>query len=336
MKYLCLMKMFFNKLHYAGNSALSLLLLPFSFFYGLITCFRNYLYDKNFLKSVKLPAFVVSIGNLTTGGTGKTPITREIANYFNEQGKKTAVISRGYGGKLDIKNTNVISNGEKIFYDADLAGDEPYWIAKNSPNTIVITGKDRVKSGRLAVEKFKAEVILLDDGFQHRRLHRDVDIVLIDSAMAFGNGFLLPVGPLREHISALRRADRIIMTDRVSKAFVCRLTGEKISGISRAMAFSGIARPEPFFKSLEEQNIELVLKISFPDHYLYTEEDVNSLSDRAKAAGAEALITTEKDMVKIEPFIRGLKGKIPIYALKLKVNIEAEELFKNENPRNQV
>ena len=305
-------------MHYSKNSGLSLLLLPFSFFYCVAVCFRNFLYDRGLLKSTKLPAFVISIGNITTGGTGKTPVTCEIANYFNRQGKKVAVISRGYGGKLSNKKTNIVSSGEKLYYNAELAGDEPYWIAKNSPGTVIITGKDRIKSGKLAIKEFNAEILILDDGFQHRKLHRDLDIVLIDPKKIFGNGFLLPAGPLREPISELKRAHKIIKPEKYC---------EKINGINRVIAFTGIAQPESFFKFLEEQNIEIITKKVFPDHYLYTEEDIKALQIEAQRVNAEALITTEKDMVKIEPIMEKIGSQIPIHALKLKVNLDVENIL---------
>ncbi|OGI02568.1 MAG: tetraacyldisaccharide 4'-kinase [Candidatus Melainabacteria bacterium GWF2_37_15] len=283
--------------------------------------FRNFLYDRGLLKNTKLSAFVISIGNITTGGTGKTPVTCEIANYLNKQGKKVAVISRGYGGKLNNKKTNIISSGrsgEKIYYNAELAGDEPYWIAKNSPGTVVITGKDRIKSGKFAINEFNAEVLILDDGFQHRKLHRDLDIVLVDSEKLYGNGFLLPAGPLREPVSELRRATRIIKPEKYC---------EKINGINRVLAFTGIAQPDSFFKFLEEQSIEIIIKKVFPDHYLYTEEDIKTLCDEAQKVDAEALITTEKDIVKIEPILDKVGSQIPIHALKLKVNLDVENIL---------
>jgi len=329
------MKTFFAKLHYSKISPLSLLLWPFSCIYGLIVFHRNYLYDKNILKTAKLPAYVVSIGNLTTGGTGKTPITGEIANYYLKKGKKVGIISRGYGGKLNIKNTNIISDGEKIYYNAEMAGDEPYWTAKNSPGTIVITGKNRVTSGKLAIERFGVEVLLLDDGFQHRKLGRDLDIVLVDSKKKGGNGFLLPAGPLREPEKNIKRAHKVILVNKYpynevpehKNAYICRLTPEIPEGITTAAAFSGIAQPDMFFKALESNNIRLISKKVFPDHHQYTKKDVQNLLNQAEADGVEAIITTEKDMVKIEPLLAETAAPIPVFALKLKVELDTEGLL---------
>ncbi len=329
------MKTFFNKLHYNKTSLLSLLLWPFSIIYGLIMFCRNYLYDKNIFKTAKLNAYVVSVGNLTTGGTGKTPITAEIASYFIKKGKKVAVISRGYGGKLNIKNTNIISSSEKLYYTAEMAGDEPYWIAKNAPGAVVITGKNRVKSGELAIKEFGAEVLILDDGFQHRKMGRDLDIALVDSKKGFGNGFMLPAGPLREPKSNINRADKVIIVNKFpynvppeyENAIICELTPEVPADITNAVAFSGIAQPDLFFAALKKNNIKLTSKHIFPDHYIYTKKDLDMLLIRAKTDGAEALITTEKDMVKIEPLLSEPDTTIPVYAVKLRVNLDLKRLL---------
>lgn len=308
------MKPFFAKLHYSKITFVTLLLLPFSFFYRMAVSFRNYLYDKNIIKPVKLDAFVISVGNLTTGGTGKTPVTSEIANYYTKKNKKVAVISRGYGGKLANSNTNIISDGENIFFNAEMAGDEPYWIATNSPRVIVITGKNRINSGKLAIDEFNAEILILDDGFQHRKLHRNLDIVLVDPDKGYGNGFMLPAGPLREPKININRAHRVIT---VNKSLLIP------EGLNNVIAFTGIAQPDSFFKFLKDQGVKLISKKVFPDHHLYTKKDLETLIVEADTTGAEALVTTEKDMVKIN----NLNSKIPVYALKLKVDVDIEKLL---------
>ena len=137
-------------------------------FYGIGSALKNKLYDKNIIKPKKVNSFVISIGNITTGGVGKTPVVSEIAKYFIAKGYKTAIISRGYGGKLSNKNINVISDGEKIYYNARLAGDEPFWLAENTKGAVVITSKNRYKAAKYAIEKFGVTKIILDDGFKHR------------------------------------------------------------------------------------------------------------------------------------------------------------------------
>lgn len=350
------MKTYFSRLHYCKNQKLKdklalILLMPATFLYFLAAYLRNLFYDMDLLKSEKLPAYVISIGNLTTGGTGKTPIASAIANYLISKGKKTAIISRGYGGKLSCSDTNIISDGEKTFYTAELAGDEPFWIAENSAGTTVITGCNRVKSGKLAIDKFNSEVLLLDDGFQHRRVKRDLDILLVDSEKEFGNGFLLPAGALREPIGQIKRADKVVIVNKNSSAnaeklqkmfvekygkdaCICEftacgiydiLTNQPVSEIKTAAVFTGIAQPESFFSLLEQKGINLVVKKVFPDHYLYTSGDIEVILKEAQTAGVDAIIATEKDCVKIKPFLE--KIQIPVCALKLKLNLDIEVIL---------
>src|SRR5574344_2128377 len=202
-----------SKLHYDKNAKgwFFKALKALSLFYGIGIGLKNRLYDKGIIKPKKVNAFVISVGNLTTGGVGKTPTVSEIANYLTKKGERVAIISRGYGAKLSNENINVISNGagfgwivenekngEQKRFSADIAGDEPVWLAENSKGTCVLTCRDRYKASKYAIEKFKVTKIILDDGFQHRKLHRDLDIVLVDSEMGFGNELPLPAGPLRE------------------------------------------------------------------------------------------------------------------------------------------
>ncbi len=187
-----------------------------SYLYGIGSGFKNFLYDKKIIKPKKVNAYVISVGNMTTGGVGKTPVVAEIAKYIVAAGKKTAIVSRGYGGRLSNRKINMISDGERIYFDAVQAGDEPYMLAENTQGCYVFTCKDRFMAAKYAVEKFGVEVIILDDGFQHRKLHRDMDIVLMDSVKGFGNENLLPAGPLREGPEALERIDKFVV---VSKNF---------------------------------------------------------------------------------------------------------------------
>ena len=177
----------------AVASALRLLSLP----YGAAVALRNHLYDRELLRTAKLPCPVVSVGNLTVGGTGKTPTVILLAALLKEHGHRPAVLSRGYGGHAKA-SVNVVSDGNRILLGWREAGDEPVLIAGALPGVPVLTGPKRFLTGRAAVERFGADVLILDDAFQHRSLFRDIDIVLIDAARPFGNGFLLPRGPLRE------------------------------------------------------------------------------------------------------------------------------------------
>ncbi len=357
------MKKFFHKIHYSKSFKpkyflVFLLLLFLSLFYGIAVNIRQLLYRFNIIKSHKLNAYTISIGNLTTGGTGKTPITSEIANFINKNlNKKVAIISRGYGGKLSNKNTNVISNGEKIFYDSTQAGDESFWMAENTKNTAVLTGKNRIKSGQYAIDNFNSEVLILDDGFQHLKLKRDLDIVLIDCINVFGNGFLLPAGPLREQINQIKRADKVIIVDKqpLDKAsegqsskiakmiqekyqktpLICHFnpgkvydlkTNEAVSA-SCALAFAGIAQPGQFFGFLKNEGIEIIEEKVFSDHYLYTKLDIENLIANAREKGADSIITTEKDAVKIIPLLNEIEPKIRICALKLAVELDIKKIL---------
>lgn len=328
-----------TKIHYNKNAKGFLVkLLEFaSIFYGLGSGLKNKLYDKNIIKPKKVDAFVISIGNITTGGVGKTPIVAQIANYLTSNGEKVAIISRGYGGKLSNNNINVISDGKNIFYNAKLAGDEPFWLAQNAEKTIVITTKNRYKGAKYAVENFGASKIILDDGFQHRKLHRDLDIVLMDSKMGFGNEKLLPAGPLREGMEAFSRIDKFVIVSKDTEhsraeklakimakkmkiaTFICYTepdfvynikTGEKLPERTEAVALCAIGQPKQFYDFLN--NYKISQTIDFDDHHGYTEKELP----------AGIIITTEKDAVKMKDFQRN-----DIFALKLKTIIDVKNLL---------
>ncbi|MFA5181696.1 MAG: tetraacyldisaccharide 4'-kinase [Syntrophales bacterium] len=301
---------------------------PLSLIYGMIVAFRNHLYDRGVLKEVKLSCPVISIGNITAGGTGKTPMTVLTANGLKTRGFHPAVLSRGYGGNLKTSG-NIVSDRARILLGPDAAGDEPVLIAASAPGIPVLTGPDRCVSGRLAIEKFGADVLVLDDAFQHRRLFRDVNIVLLDGDRPFGNGRLLPAGPLREPPSALNRADIIVETvilrgeqerkkpagpDRIP-VFRARyqaldimqgkdnqiLPPDALHG-KRIIAFTGIAAPDKFRATLEELGVKIIKFLAFPDHYFYKQDDVQAINGEAKALDAEMVLTTEKDGVKLFRF----------------------------------
>lgn len=309
-----------------------------SFFYGLGSSLKNSLYDKKILHPKKVDAFVISVGNLTTGGVGKTPVVAEIAKHLTEKGETAAIVSRGYGGRLSNKNINVISDGNKTYFNAHLAGDEPYWLSQNT-KAIVITTKNRFKGAEYAVKKFGAKYIILDDGFQHRKLHRNIDIVLMDSVKGFGNEKLLPAGPLREGTEAFKRIDKFVVVskdtnharaEKLAKimgkkmklnAFVCKTepdyiynikTGEKLPMGAAITAMCAIGQPEQFFAFLKDFDIKQ--KIAFDDHYQYSQDDIKNISG--------SIVVTEKDAVKLQAF-----DYDNIYALKLKTVIDVKGLL---------
>ncbi len=331
-----------TKLHYTRNPEGILFdFLKFcSYFYGFGSGLKNFLYDKKILRPKKVDAYVISVGNMTTGGVGKTPVVSEIAKYLIAHGKKTAIVSRGYGGRLDNKNVNLVSDGVTIYFDAFLAGDEPYWLSENTPGCYVFTCKNRYLAAKYAVDKFGIEVIILDDGFQHRKLHRDLDIVLMDSVKGFGNENLLPAGPLREGAEALERIDKLVVVsksvehevaEKVARIMqkrlniptsVCRTepdyvynikTGQRLMEGLAVTAMCAIGQPQQFYDFLS--GYQIAKTITFDDHHQYAPIDIVDITG--------SIITTEKDAVKLARFDRD-----NIYALRLKTVVDVESLLK--------
>lgn len=359
------MKKFIHKIHYSKDfkflEIIPRIILSFlGLFYWLAVNLRNFLYSIGVLSTVKLEnKIVISIGNLTTGGTGKTPITAEIAKIAAKSGKKTAILSRGYSGKLDSSKVNLISNGKKIFFSAEEAGDEPFWLSTNVKDVFVITCKDRVKGALWAAEKFGIEIFILDDGFQYRRLERDLNILLVDGHKKFGNEQLLPGGPLREPMSEIKRADKIIVVNKIphcadtmkncraysrhliktynKEVFGCNTIASDVRNIKgnlpvldpkKVYAFTGIAQPEFFFSGVLAHHHKIVKKVEFDDHYVYKKTDLIKIVEDAKNLGAEIIITTEKDIVKLRPFIEELNPDISICVLRLAVELDIASLLK--------
>ncbi len=310
---------------------------PFAPFYGALMALRRWSYGR-IITQHRLSVPVISVGNLMMGGTGKTPLVRFLAQYLIEKGYKPAIISRGYGGTAKAPY-NIVSDGKELLLTAEQAGDEPYMLAAsllsssflpcNKNGVPVITGRKRIFPARYAVEELSADCILLDDGFQHIALYRDINIVLFDSTTLAGNSRIFPAGPLREAVSALKDADCFVMsgtTDTNKKraeaftallrrrfpekeAFLVRrgrfqfrkLNGEHIDITGKAaFAFCGIACPERFRQTLSEQGIELRGFLPFSDHKRYDEKSVARIIKQAEAVGVEILITTEKDAAKLK------------------------------------
>lgn len=328
------MKVFLTEFHYKNKFTFTeglaagllyiVLALP-SLVYFCIIKTRNFLYNKNILKTYRPHTYTISVGNLTTGGTGKTPITAEIANYFSKKGDYPAILSRGYGGELQNKEVNVVSDGKNINFTAKEAGDEPLWLAKHCPKTAVLTCASRVKAAKFAKNKLHCTKLILDDGYQHRKIDRDLNILVVDSEKQFSNGFVLPLGALREPVSEIKRADRIIVVnknfnDKRAKSFarylrkkynipsfVCSMLPDKVYDIKNhsdiednqpVIAFSAIGQPEQFYKYL--RNYDVMATKDFPDHHIYTKEDIENLRQLMKKYDAKYMITTEKDAVKLK------------------------------------
>ncbi len=314
---------------------------------------RRGLYQKGWLARQHLPASVVSVGNLTVGGTGKTPMTAYLARLFQGQGQRVAILSRGYGGRrTDI---TCVSDGERLYYQPPEVGEEAYWLAQSLPGIPVYTGPSRYEVGMAAWRDYRPDLFLLDDGFQHFQLARDLDIVLLDAERPFGNGRLLPAGPLREPRSTLAEADIVILTRFVPERHQNRLrdlkqafphlelftaaieptTARSFPGGEEhpldtlnqlpLLAFAGLARPRVFEKTLVALDADLRGFRDFPDHHLYTPEDLASLDREAREQGAEALITTSKDWARL-----GDKwpGDLPLWVLEVAARVEPKEAFR--------
>jgi tetraacyldisaccharide 4'-kinase len=296
-----------------------------SYPYSGAVSLRNTFYDRQIIRQKRLPCPVISVGNITVGGTGKTPAVIVVATLLKQGGYHPAILSRGYGGKSKAP-VNVVSDGENLLTGWEEAGDEPILIAKSLPGIPVLTGAARFLTGNEAVQRFGADILILDDAFQHRQLFRDIDLVLLDKTHPFANGFLLPRGPLRENPSALRRADIILRTGAAEKieplpgntglpsfrgvhqptGLVSGKTGEiappeTLRG-KKIIAFSGIGHPAAFRQGLAALGAQVVSYRDFPDHHPYQASDIDELRRLASRSGASQLLTTEKDGVRLASF----------------------------------
>jgi tetraacyldisaccharide 4'-kinase len=289
---------------------------------------RQWLYERGVLRSQALPCTVVSVGNLTVGGTGKTPAVELAVRTLADLGLRPAVVSRGY--RRQSRGIQVVADAASIRLDPEDAGDEPFLLARRLPGVPVIVGANRYEAARLAVERFHATAVVLDDGFQHRTLVKNLEVVMTRARNPWGNGRLLPGGPLREPLGALARADLIVATEGRSDADLedvraaatrwaptvpvlsaryapvecweaARMRARPLESLkgARLLAFAGIASPRGFGATLGELGVNLLEQVAFPDHHWYTSEDLRGLSVRAKVLDAEALVTTEKDWVRL-------------------------------------
>jgi len=298
------------------KSTLSAFTLP----YLAVLNTRNTLYKKGIVRSSRLPVKVISIGNITTGGTGKTPLVEFSVKYLSGSGRKVAVLSRGYGGD----NSSQEGDG--------MVNDECLTLIENLQDIPVLAGRDRVKSGEKAINDFGVDCVVLDDGFQHLRLKRDLDVVVIDALNPFGGENLIPRGSLREPLQNLERADLFIIShcdqgneqiirsiykklDQINhSASVCEsihrpvhfdtiadgsiLELEWLKG-KRVYALSAIGNPESFSNTLKGLGADLIKHRVFQDHHVYTEEEIEDVISAAQLLGADAIVVTQKDIVKI-------------------------------------
>jgi tetraacyldisaccharide 4'-kinase len=333
----------------AGDKLLVALLIPCAILYGLVLRLRGFLYRRGILRSFSLGVPVISVGNLSVGGTGKTPMAVLIARHLLGRGKRVALLSRGYGGSGG-DDVRVVSDGSRILLSSLEAGDEPVLLARSVPGLIVVTGADRYQAGLVALERYQPEIFLLDDGYQHLRLQRELNILLLDTRRPFGNGWTLPAGLLREPVSAVRRADVVVFTRADRTAIcpvipgipVCRST-HRLAGVvplsgglpspfsvfagRRGVACAGIADPDNFFAALIREGLELSATLPFCDHCRYDDADRAVIRNALMKSGADYLITTEKDAVKLVSF---QDMAVDGYAVVLDLEIIDPEILENE------
>lgn len=329
---------------------------PFSPLYSFLMSSRSNFYLKGIFRQHKLEVPVISVGNIVLGGTGKTPLVHYIAKFLQQQDRKPAVLSRGYKGSATAA-INVISNTSDILLDAAAGGDEPRLLAEKLPGIPVITGKKRFNTGRYAIDSFGADALVLDDGFQHMALKRDLDLVLFSAEKRLGNGHVLPGGELREPLSALQRASAFIICgsddslNRETREFIVFLEGlfpEKpiFTGTYQpdtmlhriqdgqtgqialtdackipVYGFCGIARPESFERTLKTCSMKLTGFHAYEDHHAYSADNIQSLLADAKISGADALVTTEKDLVKLRSII---PHDYPLLVLPVQLHLDEE------------
>ncbi len=316
---------------------------PLGFFYWLLIFWRNFFYNLGFFVSRKLPCKVVSIGNLSVGGTGKTPFVLFLANSLKARGLNVAVLSRGY--KRKSTGTHVVSDGNTLKSDLNNSGDEPFMLANKLQDIPVVVDENRYRGGQFICNEYNPDVIIMDDGFQHRRVFRDVDIILINSNHRRPK--LLPYGLLREPLRNIKRADAVIFTkanltppdEKLVNAVsnYCSFTMEsdlipntQVIGLDGStkpvsdfngpvVAVSGVGDPDSFEVIMEEAGLDYVHHFRHDDHAEYSAMDLEVLREVFLSAEAQALITTEKDLVKLESL-----NDLPLFALPVNVSLKAE------------
>lgn len=323
---------------------------------------RQWLYRKRILRASHLGCMVIVVGNLTVGGTGKTPVVEKLARSLRDRGRKVAILSRGYKSRkepffakwvrwithTDPSKPREVSDGQRVLLDAEEAGDEPYMLARNLPGVVVLTDRDRVKAGHYAITQYGCDTLILDDGFQYFRLKDHLQVLLIDKTNPFGNRWTLPRGVLREPISHMRRATYVFLTksdgepdpelERTIRRYrpdvdliECRHAPQHLRRVGdlaqepleflrgrKVLAFSAIAVPESFEHFVEELGAEIVYRQRFLDHHRFSDDELAALVQCAQESGAEMLVTTEKDAVRLPA---DWKPALDVYYLRVEIKI---------------
>lgn len=330
----------------------SLVMPPLSVLYGAIVRARLAAYARGLLSSSRLDAPVISVGNLTVGGTGKTPLVERICRLLADEGRKVCVLTRGY----KRKNPNMrvlVSDGNAIHASVQDAGDEPFLLATNLlGRAAVISDANRVEAGRWAQKELGTNAFVLDDGFQHLQIERDLNVLVVDATDPWGGEQLLPVGRLREPLSGVKRANCIVITrtDEISNAetlharlqtlgknqpiLFSRMEASTVRSLHKTSddfdpklhkvsAFCGVGNPSSFFNLLRRNGYALANTRVFPDHHAYTEKDVELIIREARDKGATALITTAKDGVKL----KDLQFEVPCFVQEIELAIDEDDRF---------
>lgn len=327
-----------------------------SYLFLTVVSIRYFLYRTGLLRRYPLGTQVISIGNVTAGGTGKTPVTEIFARTLAAEGRKVAILSRGYRRKEApwwqrlftqvIEKPLVVSDGRRVLLDSATGGDEPYMLASNLPGVAVVVDRNRVKAGRYAVNRLGCDTLILDDGFQYQKLKHSIEVVLVDSTNPFGNGNLLPRGILREPVRNLKRADIIFLTkcrgdvsavkeeirryNTTAEIVECNHTPKVMKDVWSREEFpldwlrdktvctlSGIASPKGFENSLRHLGAKVVWCERYADHHRYDASEVLYALNRTADMGADALVTTEKDAVRFPRL-----ETAPVKCLYLRIAIE--------------
>jgi tetraacyldisaccharide 4'-kinase len=296
-----------------------ILLKPISWIYGIVVYIRNIVYDFGIIPVYHPPIPVISVGNITAGGTGKTPFVEYLVKRYISKGSRTCVISRGY--KRLTRGMQVVSDGYSIRGNAISVGDEPYQIAKKFTSAIIVVSEKRAVAADYVLKEFKPQLFILDDGFQHRSIARNIDIVMIDGTCELNDIPLIPAGRRREQLSSLRRADLLIRSgggkNHMSLTDSCNvemrykvkefrsIKGDKIYSVDqmrgkKCVVFAGIGNPASLLSTLKENEIEVVQFHKFPDHHIYTEKEMGTMCQSLETARGDFIVTTEKDIVRLE------------------------------------
>jgi tetraacyldisaccharide 4'-kinase len=315
-------------------------------------------YESKLFETLSLNTPVISVGNMTVGGAGKTPCVAFLARFLGDEGYEVAILSRGY--KRESRGLVEVSNGREILCGPGASGDEPFLLANLCPRARVVVDRDRYAAGKWLEDRERISVFILDDGYQHIRLARDLNLLLIDASEPLDQAKMIPFGRLREPITAMRRADAVIVTrsdqpfdrhaleqtvGRFARADtpvfyahhkiteLIRLDGPGAASPAdfarkRVAAVSGVARPDRFVADLERLGMEIALRRDFDDHHRYTREELSEIFERAREARAEAIVTTEKDAANLPAGFAGSPAP-PIFAARIEFDCENEEALKD-------